>query len=415
MLHYRRKSFDRVQQLLQEIAQSPEQVDNVLSCQRIIFGEIVRAEGHILRLKKDRQSVRTVLRTSRPDRASSDQLKKRIKTIEARIAAYWQLIYIWRCFGDGVAFAYLDRFAIKQTYFETASQNPKQHAGFISGKAGISNEIAAVESVIGSGVPAILADLTNSVRHGDVCLLGGPDPYLIEVKSGERLNDRGRRQTADIEALHRFFETDEAVGLRGIPKMTRVAAHSAARNYADEMNDCITRAQAVGYGLASPEQGLHYLAIYKDGVDLDAIFRRMDVKRPLVFGVNEYKSQRAWSPYYPFTLSIKSSRHLYDFIRGALFLIVILDTEHFSREAALQNILVAFEDDAGLYPPKRVLDEGKMAISISSQFLLRIGLEFLSPLWILEHGAQVFASAKKRIESGGARAGAAELERRGRG
>jgi hypothetical protein len=50
----------------------------------------------------------------------------------------------------------------------------------------------------------------------------------------------------------------------------------------------------------------------------------MDVKRPLVFGLNKYKSQLAWSPYYPFTLSIKSNRHLYDFIRGTLFLLVIL-------------------------------------------------------------------------------------------
>jgi hypothetical protein len=385
LLHYRRKPFDQVQKLLREIVQAPERVDKVLLCQQLIYREIVRAERHILRHKKDRQNSRTILRTSRPSRTTSAGLKKQIKSIEARIDAYWQLIYIWRCFGDAVAFAYLDRYAIKQTYFETATENPKQHVGFISGKAGIVNEIAVVESAINAGVPAILADLTNSIRHGDVCLLGENDPYLIEVKSGDRLNDRGRRQSADIDALHRFFNTDEATGLRGIPKMSRIAAHSVDRNYADEMNGCIERAKNVGYDLINPERGLYYLSIYGAGVDLDKLFGQIDVKRPIVFDLNSYKSGRGWSPYYPFTLSIVSSRHLYDFIQGELYLLVILDHVYFSREAALLDILVNFEDDSGLLWRKEGSGEGK--VGISNQFLLRIGLEFLSPRWILEHAA----------------------------
>jgi hypothetical protein len=397
MLHYRRKSFDRIQGLLREIVQAPEAVDKVLSCQQMIYREIVRAERHIMRLKKDRQNSRTILRTSRPSRTTSVRLKKQIKSIEARIDAYWQLIYIWRCFGDGLAFVYLDRYGIKQTYFETATSSPKQDVGFISGKAGIANEIAVVESAIKAGVPAILVDLTSSIRHGDVCLLGENDPYLIEVKSGERLNDRGRRQTADIDALHRFFDTDEAVGLRGFPKITRVEAHSVDRTYVDEMNGCIERAQNVGYDLINPERGLYYLSIYRPGVDLTKVFGQMDVRRPIVFDLNSYKSGRGWAPYYPFTLSIVSNRHLYDFIRGELYLLVILDRDYFSSEAASLDILVNFEDDTGLLSREEGPGEGK--VGISNQFLVRIGLEFLSPRWILEHAGHSLARARTRVEA----------------
>jgi len=42
-------------------------------------------------------------------------------------------------------------------------------------------------------VPALLADLTNSVRHGDICLMGGSDPYLLEVKALNKLVRQARK------------------------------------------------------------------------------------------------------------------------------------------------------------------------------------------------------------------------------
>jgi hypothetical protein len=398
VLHYRRKPFDQIQKLVREISCAPERVEKLLLCQQMIYREIVGAERHILRHKIDRQNSRTILRTSRPSRATSVGLKKRIKSIEARIDAYWQSIYIWRCFGDALAFVYLDKYAIKQTYFETATENPKQHVGYISGKAGVAHEMAVVESAINAGMPALLTDLTNSIRHGDVCLLSGNDPRLIEVKSGQKLNHRGRRQSSDIHALHQFFDSDEATGLRGIPKMSRIAAHSVERAYVHEMNGCIERSKNVGHDLINPEQGLYYLSIYGAGVHVDRLFRQMNVKRPIVFGLNSYKSERGWSPYYPFTLSIVSSRHLYDFIQGELSLLVILDSDYFSRHAALLDVVVNFENDFGLFSRDEGPGEGK--IGVSNQFLLRIGLEFLSPRWILEHASHSLARARERIELG---------------
>lgn len=64
-------------------------------------------------------------------------------------------------------------------------------------------------------VPALLVDLTNTLRHGDVCLMGRPILQLIEVKASAGLDRRGRRQRRDIEKLQSFFDSDEAHDLRG--------------------------------------------------------------------------------------------------------------------------------------------------------------------------------------------------------
>jgi hypothetical protein len=118
----------------------------------------------------------------------------------------------------------------------------------------------------------------------------------------------------------------------------------------------------------------------------------MDVKRAVVFDLNSFKSGRGWSPYYPFTLSIKSKGHLYDFVRGELYLLVILDRDQFSREAALLGIHINFEDDSRLLSTEDGgLGEGM--IGISNQFLRRLGFEFLSPRWILESVAQAMTRA----------------------
>ncbi len=49
-------------------------------------------------------------------------------------------MYVWKCFGDSVAFAYLDPFSIKHMFFDTVDYGVKQDAGALSGKSGITAE-----------------------------------------------------------------------------------------------------------------------------------------------------------------------------------------------------------------------------------------------------------------------------------
>ena len=182
MLGYRRRSFNEVHALLRRIAELPQDIPALLACQRILLKEIRRAEAHITRYKDELRATRVLLKTSRPDRRVAQRLKARVKWIELRIEAYRHLIYIWRCFGDGIAFSYVDKHAVKHAYYETETEAVKQDAGFISGKEGLKEEVLLVEDAAKAGVPSILVDLTNSIRHGDVCLLGGSDPYLVRSR-----------------------------------------------------------------------------------------------------------------------------------------------------------------------------------------------------------------------------------------
>ena len=49
-------------------------------------------------------------------------------------------MFIWRCFRDGIAFSYLDKFAPKHAFLNTHDLEPKQRAGAMSGKEGLKTE-----------------------------------------------------------------------------------------------------------------------------------------------------------------------------------------------------------------------------------------------------------------------------------
>ena len=59
-----------------------------------------------------------------------------------------------------------------------------------------------------AGVPTLLNDITMSMRHGDVCLLGEGAPVLVEVKSSQNKNDRVERQKNNLNRLAEFLAED---------------------------------------------------------------------------------------------------------------------------------------------------------------------------------------------------------------
>ena len=56
--------------------------------------------------------------------------------VQGLIDRFYEQIYVWKCFGDGLAFSYVDKFAVKHALFEIDSQQIKQGAGMLSGKSG---------------------------------------------------------------------------------------------------------------------------------------------------------------------------------------------------------------------------------------------------------------------------------------
>ena len=46
------------------------------------------------------------------------------------------MLFIWRCFGDGIAFLYIDKYALKHMLYDSTDYSVKQQAGALSGKVG---------------------------------------------------------------------------------------------------------------------------------------------------------------------------------------------------------------------------------------------------------------------------------------
>ncbi len=374
--------------------------DTVLlwAIQRKLIRQIIRTERHIGRWKSTRQDLSRRLKTERPSKSDAQKLRAKISWIDSRLEALAHLLFIWRCFGDGIAFAHLDKFALKQTFFETDTVRIKQKPGWLSGKSGFSNEISIVKEALGAGLPCMLTDLTNTIRHGDVCVLVGPDPILLEAKSSEKLNSRGKRQIAALSKLHEFYKTDQSDNLRGMSDVRRVAIEEPEVNYIDELNRCIEQAATSGVASVNPERGVHYMAVY-DAPISDAIGALSAFRTPGTEPVflNELKSASAWAPFYPFVLSIRQTQHLFDFVRGHLVVMMFFDSTEFEAYLAERGIFRVEGELPALGDPDDYLLFEERATGtragMSKQVILRFATEFMSPAWMFRHYERLLGRA----------------------
>ncbi len=344
------------------------------------MGTIFAAEGQIQRLKLSIEVTKGKLRKGRPSREQAQLLRSRIAQIESRIGLYREIIYFCRCFGDGIAFIYLDKYAIKQAFYKIETTERRESSGALFGKQGLASEIQLFEEAIQKCIPAVLADLTNSIRYGDLCLLGDNDPVFIEVKSGKWIGERGRKQSNAIAKLHEFYQTDRAQGLRGFHEVHRVALPVAEVTHTRAMNQCIERAYEQGWATTNPETGLYYAAITDDNTKIESVFASMTLTQPHVYMLNTAKSNHEWAPYTPFTLTIKNADHLYDFIRGDLILIVLVDIPVLCSAVKRGGYEVFWEE--GEDYPLKLKGEGTDNIGgLSQHFIDRIAFEFVSLAW----------------------------------
>jgi hypothetical protein len=328
MLGYRKNSFADAHAMLTTLRGNPTDLATLKALQQLLYREIVRTEKKIRELKVERKAVTTT---------GGKRAKRRSSILKARIEKIRHCVYVWRCFGDAIAFSYMDRFALKQTFYSTERPREKQSAGFLSDKVGMTTEIAWLEFVLEKNIPALLVDLTDTIRHGDVCLMGEPDPFLIEVKVGSKVDRRGRRQKRDLAKLREFFENDRAEGLRGAANIRRMAPPTPGRDYVEELNGSIAEAMKNGHAVRTPEAGLYYIVmasmVTSDGPEVDEILDSLKLKKPWIFQLNEFKIERAWAPYYSFILSIADKDHLWAFIRGDVYILVIIEQDRLCQIA----------------------------------------------------------------------------------
>ena len=286
--------------MLSAIRANRDDLEALLCLQELLISEITMAEERVHDNK---------------ERARIDHEGKR-QFFNRRAKSLQESIFHWKMFGDAVAFLYIDRFALKHVYYNTHNPNPKQDAGFIRGSVGFEREVEGVRYLLDAGCPCLLTDLTNTIRYGDICVLHGPDPILIEVKSSKVKDRRLGRQRKNLKILSEFYRTDELDGLRGFPRLRRTAIRIECKTFESEFNQCIHAAYDKGHALISPEDGVYYVAVVGSGTPISNVFQQVKAREPWVFVLNALKSDQMWAPYYPFTLLIETGRALYDFILG---------------------------------------------------------------------------------------------------
>ncbi len=386
MISYYKKHILNLSDRLQNLEPQSDDFDALIETQLYILKCIVKTEENISRRKEELQMLKAILRKSRLGKKAAAETKKRIRHKETRIDEYKWLLYIWRCFGDGIAFKYLDKWSLKSMMYEHKSPEPKQSAGYISGKEGLYKEFALVLEARKRGVPALLTDLTNTIRHGDVCLLGASDPFVLEVKTSKNVNRRVGRQLEAIEKIHDYLENDAADNFRGLPELKRVEMLCKEVHYNRAINETINEAIDVGYCIANPEKGVRYF-VQKTSVEVDFDEIAKGIKKPIFYLLNSYKKNKAWGNYYPFTLSIKSKESLYAFLKGDIYLVVILDEMvlgELAKEMGFDfEVILANEIRYSFSKESEGWDEPYRAF-VSENMAGRLAFEFVSLRWFMQ-------------------------------
>ncbi|UVL82287.1 hypothetical protein LOY35_18905 [Pseudomonas sp. B21-028] len=379
-------------QLLHDIRRAPNQLSTVLELQRSLIRNISRGERRIRRLKRARHRLSALKSRGRLTKEKAKLVKLLVNRIDAMVVEVRHLLFLWRCFGDGIAFTYQSKYSLKHLLYD-GDYNVKQDAGFISDKTGFRQEYRHCRLGIRMGVPVVLSDLTNIIRHGDICALGAEDPVPIEMKSSKNRNARSDRQVEQLQVLADFFANDGAVNFRGTGNTKRVEIINPEINYEREINDCMTRVTACGFASSSPEPGLRYIIFSTEWFTenpglLDAELRAYASYSTLCVSLTPDMS---WLPAYPFTLSMDEHNSIL-FMQEIVHIVALIDLlvlkKHFNAQGLHATMLMNGADAVQICIDPTDLMKG--AMRLSEQLLLRTVCEFQSIKWFADEHSLFF-------------------------
>lgn len=358
----------------------------ILGLQMDLLKEILSQEEFISALKNEIKNKKARLRKGYLTKNESMEIKSTIKDLKENIKSAQNSIYIYKCFGDGIAFKFIDKWNWKRFIYEIDSPDMKSDAGSLSNKDGLSRELLVLLEIFKNEVPAILNDLTNIIRYGDICLLGVNEPYVIEVKSSNNFNKRVIRQVNAVNKLHSYL-TEDVADIGGFGELRRMNTINEEKHFNKDFNELFSNLNGQELIKKSPEEGIHYIAMrtsLQDQVEYEHAFE--GIEQPMFFYLNILKNEQEWGNYYPFTLFIKSSKALYDFITGEVFIMVLLDLKIIkkkSKDLGLE-VEIVFDGATALKFIKKMTREEPITINVSEHFFCRIPYEFVSLDWLFK-------------------------------
>ncbi len=361
-----------------------------LEIQERLIAERTSIERTIRQCRDEVASRKRRLRSKgepRLDKQAAQHIQGRIQNSLDTVDRCRDVLQILGSIGDALAHIYLPSWDIKHLSL-------KETSGFISGKEGFQKEHDTLRAIFEHGGVAIMADLTNSVRYGDLIALGKQGLQILEVKSSKHSNRRTRRQQRKLDGLASFLSADSDTPtdyfLEGWEawRVIRYDLRSEEADHREKLNYLIRRAYRKGFASHEVEPGLYYAAL-KGHMSrfhrFASSLKRRITGAPQVWYLNMCKS---WVPgYRPLVLSIQDAEALFDFYNGALSLLVIIDPQVIEDTLSASGLAVSFEpkEDIALevkcQAPSEAGDLGPMRVG--RIFFQRIPFEFLSLGWAL--------------------------------
>ncbi|TQQ28736.1 hypothetical protein FLL66_13975 [Vibrio cholerae] len=387
MIEENKDNLIRLKEKLNALEPQSDDLKPLFELQCDILKCILEQEDKIKETKTKFKETKAYLRKARLSKNDAKIVKGKMGELEEEIKDRQKLAYIYRCIGDGIVFKFISKWNLKRFFYEVDSPDVKSDAGSLGNKDGLKNELGLVYDAIEHDVPAVLNDLTNVIRHGDVCLLGADDPHVIEVKSSQNKNKRVERQISAINKIHDYLSNDIA-DIAGVEDMRRVELSAEEVHFNDVINELIENSSAQSLARVSPEEGIFYAAIdvnLEEKTDYDEIFK--SVEKPMGFMLNTFKNDLLWDNYYPFALSIQSPESFYRFVNGEVFIIVMIDLavmERKARQVGLDTELVFDGSMALLFSKELVGFDEPLRFVISEHYFGRLGFEFLSLDWFFK-------------------------------
>jgi hypothetical protein len=391
---------------LRQFQQSADKTDFLEAFQRQLYHTLVTIERRAAKNDREIASARSLSRKGRLDKAESVRLKIKIARLIESKDGYRDLLFLVKSIGDGIAFTLFDRFDLKPLAF-------KESPGAVRGKSGRRREFTILNAFLRRGMPAVLCDLTNVLRYGDICIKRFDLPFPIEVKSSKNTNARTERQLQGIGKMVEYLHTDELEGLYGRAGVTKRQALAKPQvGHAIELHDLIEQVSVKRFAAREVEPGLHYMVFRQ--------FRNSDFEkhfgplREFVFqSLNSLKYDGAWSSHYPFTLSLDDIDQCFAFARGDFVIAIAFDMKavqrigrrrgfNISREKPLHaHVREDIPDDAYEWwiTPKAFPDGSQGTSGVSGHLVGRIFFEFASLKWVVHTATQGLKAMFSALEA----------------
>jgi hypothetical protein len=369
----------------QRIHANPFEYPNeILELQETLIKKITYVELQIKKLKTSIKELRKTLGTKQTglNKVDSQKIKDKIAQYSAQIDGYQDLLVFFRWIGDAIVFSFIDRWDIKPLAI-------KEGAGFLSGKKGARRERGILRGIFKSGYIAILTDLTNCLRYGDIAVFHENRPFQIfEVKSSKNISKRVIRQEENTKRILEYILTDKTNFLYGREgDFKRIPLFENPIYYIDEINDVVNEAIEKINCYKEVEDGLYYMAITKFDPE---IFRQIEqgCKGEMIASLVNIKTYTDLA-YFPLSLSIHNAEALYKVCTGELVITVILDMGLFKErlEANGVRLIMLKEDKDYAFRFELIQSEVNLLdyLQIGNHFFDRVFSEFLSANWLVKY------------------------------